>query len=230
MSTFDGSGVLEIVRQLKQDGGARAHVPVYQDGRLLAHLVPVTWADSQDPEAIARLARWREGGAHGFPSQFPVTLDGTQRWAIKGLLELPDRLLFWVHGADGTPVGHVGLYRFDFDKRQTEIDNIVRGEKGILPGAMQAAVQTLIDWTFQNLGMETLFLRVFSDNAQAIRLYERCGFHETMRFPVARVDEPNCVRWVEVDGEYREPIERYFVTMRLPRAVWLQRNVAGAAA
>jgi RimJ/RimL family protein N-acetyltransferase len=180
-------------------------------------LVPVTREDLDDAAAITRLARWREAGAHGFPSQFTVTEEGTKRWLQKGLLEVPDRLLFWVEVPGLGPVGHVGLFRLDAGRRALEIDNIVRGEPG-LPGLMHDAVSALIDWSFGALGVRALYLRVFSDNERAIRLYERCGFEETMRVPVARVEEPGCVRWVEVGGEYREKVTRYFVTMVLPAA------------
>jgi RimJ/RimL family protein N-acetyltransferase len=213
--------VLETICACKQGGCAAPVLPqVHLDSRPVASLEPVTWKDEANPDAIMRLARWREGAADGFPSQFPVTLAGTQRWLRKALLEVPDRVLFWVRLHDGTPVGHVGLFRYDAIERAIEIDNIVRGAQGIVPGIMFGAVQALVDWAFDALGMETLYLRVFSHNDRAIRLYERCGFHETMRMPVAKQIEGDAIRWVEVDGEYRQPVSRYFVTMRLPRADW----------
>src|SRR5262249_24949347 len=154
-----------------------------------------------DAESVARLARWREAAADGFPSQFPVTVAGTQRWLLSGVLQVPDRLLFWVRTNDGRPVGHVGLYHYDSAGRTIEIDNIVRGELALAPGIMYGSVRQLVSWTFETRSMSALFLRVFSDNARAIRLYERCGFHETMRMPLKRVAEGEVIRWLEVNGE-----------------------------
>jgi RimJ/RimL family protein N-acetyltransferase len=223
--------VLETICACKQGSCAVPVLPpVRLDGRPVASLEPVTWKDEANPDAIVQLARWREAAADGFPSQFPVTLAGTLRWLRKDLLEVSDRVLFWVRLHDGIPMGHVGLYRYDAVERAIEIDNIVRGVQGIVPGIMLGAVQALVDWSFEALGMETLYLRVFAHNARAIRLYEGCGFHETMRMPVAKQIEGDVIRWVEVDGEYRQPVTRYFVTMRLPRADWVGMKALPKAA
>jgi RimJ/RimL family protein N-acetyltransferase len=213
--------VLDTLWQLKQAVGCAAmHLPVVQHGQTVARLEPVTWQDATRPEAVKLLAAWREAANPFFPAQFPVTLAGTQRWVVKQLLEVPDRLLFWVKGNDGTAVGHVGLFRFDWDARSVEIDNIVRGMQGALPGIIHASVQTLLQWTYEALHMDEVFLRVLSDNERAVKLYARCGFRETMRVPLARQQEGDVVHWVEVNSEYRQPVSRYFVTMRLTRAEW----------
>jgi RimJ/RimL family protein N-acetyltransferase len=115
-------------------------------------------------------------------------------------------------------VGHLGLFRFDFEDRSVELDNVVRGSEGTAVGVMTDSVNTLIEWGFASLGMETIFLRVLSDNTRAIQLYTRCGFRESMRVPLARVEVGDVIRWEEVDGTYRKPVSRYFVTLYRPRA------------
>ncbi len=216
MSEAFGSQVEAQFRELKHAPRLRVvAVPTAQEP---GWLEPVTWSDLESPEAIRRLGTWRERGADGFPSQFPVTDEGTARWLRKGLLEVPDRMLFWVNVPGAGLVGHVGLFRLDAGRRAMEIDNIVRGEPAVLPGIMFQAVTALIDWSVATLGLEHLSLRVFSDNARALRLYERCGFRETVRAPVVRVEEAGGVRWEEVGADYREPVGRYFVTMHLPAA------------
>ena len=106
-----------------------------ESGRVVGSAEPIAWADAQRPESTALLAKWREKANPFFPSQFPVTLEGTHRWLVKGLLETADRILFWVKTADGRPVGHVGLFRFDFENKSVEVDNIVRGEEGVCPAS-----------------------------------------------------------------------------------------------
>jgi RimJ/RimL family protein N-acetyltransferase len=191
-----------------------------QHGRSLGWLIPVTWDDAESRDAVTLLADWRHAAADAFPSQFPVTLEGTGGWLRQQVLEVPDRLLFWVCDLDGNRLGHLGVFRFHEAQRHIEVDNVVRGVPGVLPGVMQSALWALLDWVFAKLDMNSVFLRVFSDNDRALRLYERCGFTETMRMPVARVEDGDTVRWVEVDGSYREPVHRYFVTMRLLRQEW----------
>src|SRR2546430_10207579 len=130
---------------------------------------PVRWHEAERQHAIALLGRWRERASPFFPAQFPVTLPGSQRWLLKQLLEVPDRILFWVRGSDGRAVGHVGLFRFDWDDPSVEIDNIVRGEPGILPGVIHHGVCALLAWTLATLHMDTVFLPVPSVNQLALK-------------------------------------------------------------
>jgi RimJ/RimL family protein N-acetyltransferase len=220
--------VLTTISRLKQPGAARdGSLAVHMGGGVPARLVPITWEDVDRPDSIELLARWRETAADAFPSQFPVTLDGTKRWLIHGLLEVPDRLLFWVTTSlEKKRIGHVGVFHYDFDDGGFEIDNIVRGVEGALPGIIYHSLQELLTWNFNVLGMCSARLRVFAHNDRAIRLYQRLGFRETMRMPLVRVQERDVVRWVEANGTYGQPVGRYFVTMGLDRSDWWSARAA----
>jgi len=215
MSVPDREAVLDIIRRLK-DGLSSVPVacPTAAPDHAQVVLEPVTWRDADDPRAIALLAAWRGSANAFFPAQFPVTLEGTHRWLAKQLLENHDRLLFWVRAPQGERIGHLGLYRFDFDDGSVELDNVIRGVPNAVPGAMSSAVEALARWSFAVLRMRALFLRVLSDNARAIRLYEQYGFEETMRVPLVRAVEGDVVSWEPAGADCRRPIDRYFVTMR----------------
>jgi len=213
--------VLETIRNLKLAPAANGNwLAIFDRDEWMAGLDPVTWRDVDDPDSIRLLAAWREAAQGSFPAVFPVTLEGTRRWLIRQVLEVPDRLLFWVQGPQGQKIGHLGINRLDFAARNLELDNVVRGVPRVMRGAMYSSVQTMLNWVFVTLDMRDVFLRVFSDNTRAIQLYEHCGFRETMRMPMRRVEEDGAVRWLEVDGNHREPVARYFVTMHLPRTGW----------
>ncbi len=186
-----------------------------------ATLEPVGWADVNAEDSVRLLAQWREAAANAFPAVFPVTMEGTRRWLLKQLLDTPDRLLYWVVGSDYRKIGHLGLFRFDYEARQVELDNVIRGVSAVLPGVMEAAVHTLLGWTYEQFQVNNILLRVFSDNPRAIRLYERCGFAEMGRVPLERVVEGDVTRWVEVTEPSRATSQRYFVTMQQSRAAWL---------
>ena len=222
MTTPMRDAVLATLRRFKEVGTApETALLLAENGQSVGVLHPVAWVDAQQPEATALLAKWREKANPFFPSQFPVTLEGTHRWLVKGLLETADRILFWVKTADGRPVGHVGLYRFDFEKKSVEVDNIVRGEEGVLPGVMRTAIAAMLDWAFDALGVEATTLRVMSDNDRAIKLYRRLGYKEVARVPLMREQDGAVVHWVEVDRSVGEAATaRYFVTMRLTKAEW----------
>jgi RimJ/RimL family protein N-acetyltransferase len=202
--------VRTVLRWLKE--GPPGAIPVEQEGRPAALLQAVGWRDAADAQAVDRLARWREQANPYFPAQFPVTHAGTRRWLVEQLLGAPERVLFWVKGADGAALGHLGLFRFDFARRTVEIDNVVRGVMGVAPGVMGAAVAGLCAWASEALDMAGLFLRVLADNDRALRLYERCGFAEVRRVPLRRVEEGDTVRWVE--AEAAGPAVRALVIMR----------------
>ncbi len=213
--------VLATIKNLKISSPRRGNwFAVFDRDECMTSLDPLTWDDVDDPDSIRLLSEWRVASQNSFPAIFPVTHEGTRRWLIKQVLELPDRLLFWVKSPEGQKIGHAGIYRIDFAERNLELDNIVRGVSRVMRGAMYSSVQAILSWVFTTLDMRDVFLRVFSDNPRAIQLYEHCGFRETMRMPLCRVQEGDVIRWNEVDGHYRKPVERYFVTMHLPRSAW----------
>jgi RimJ/RimL family protein N-acetyltransferase len=213
--------VLSTIRNLKLAAPRSGNwFAIFDRDECMTSLDPVTWQDVDDPDSIRLLSEWREGAQNSFPAIFPVTHEGTRRWLIKQLLEVPDRLLFWVKSPQGQKIGHAGIYRIDFAERSVELDNVVRGVSRVMRGAMYSSVQAILSWAFTTLEMQDVFLRVFSDNMRAIQLYEHCRFRETMRMPMRRVQEGEVVRWLEVDGNYRKPVERYFVTMHLSKTAW----------
>lgn len=213
--------VLSTIRNLKVAAPRTGNwFAIFDHDECMTSLDPVTWQDVDDPESIRLLAEWREAAQNSFPAIFPVSLEGTRRWLTKQVLELPDRMLFWVKSPQGQKIGHAGIYRIDFEERSLELDNVVRGVPRVMRGAMYSAVQAILSWSFTTLGMQDVFLRVFSDNRRAIQLYEHCRFRETMRMPLRREQEGDVVHWHEVDGNYRKPVERYFVTMHLSKTAW----------
>jgi RimJ/RimL family protein N-acetyltransferase len=170
---------LTQIRQAKEKPAARASwLPVFQFGRRLAWLEPVTRADLGQPQAHALLGGWRarmpDGGG-------PAA--ATADWLKGEILEAADRLLFWVKGLDGTPVGTLGLGDFDFAARRVEIRNMVRGVPELLPGVMYCAVQALAGWAFRTFGVEEIRVRVSPDNVRAVRLCERSGFRRAALNP-----------------------------------------------
>lgn len=178
---------------------------------LPARLEPLTWKDVERPESLALLAQWRQAAMDAFPTQFPVTLRGTRAWLREQVLQVADRLLFWVADEAGNRYGHLGLARFDFLGRQAEVDNVIRGLPG-LPGVMTAAVRSLVSWSRQELGLRGLSLRVFADNQRAIRLYERCGFLPSSQIPLTCLHDGPVRRWIEANTDTLPG--RFFLTMR----------------
>jgi len=204
----------EVVGKLNDYKNASADTLSVPLADSVGRLVPYTqemWKD----DAITKLfAEWREASQDAFPQQFKVTFEGTKNWAQRQLLQLPDRFLFLIEDAQKRYIGHIGLFRFDFKKRFCEVDNVVRGAD-VSPGIMTHATLALMQWAEKTLHIEQFYLRVMSNNTRALKLYERTGFHEILRVPLAKLHNADgSVAWVSGGHNIYEAPERYFVTMK----------------
>lgn len=184
-------------------------IPIYHKKILLGYLRSVTKSTLDDTAEIKRLAVWRKKHEWWFPAQFKVTVPGTKKWLKERLLETKDRFLFMIETPSGVPLGHIGLFRFDFSQRACEIDNVVRGENHI-PGIMTHSIPALIHWARKYLKINKFFLEVFFDNKRAIQLYERCGFKPIKKIPLTKKIVSGRAEWVEVkDTEKAERFNLY---------------------
>jgi RimJ/RimL family protein N-acetyltransferase len=129
------------------------------------------------------------------------------------VVETPDRLLFMI-SVNGAYLGHVGLFRFEFDDRTCEIDNIVRGESGY-PGLIEDAIANMMRWGSNRLGLKGYTLQTFSNNERSLSLYTRLGFREVKRVPLLKIEVEGGVEWVDAPADYRGPVERSNVFMVL---------------
>ena len=104
----------------------------------------------------------------------PIPEEKEHRWVQKKLAE--NAALFSMLEKDtGAFIGNIEL--MDIADRA--------GELGIaITAAMQdkgygtEAVRAMVDYGMDTLGLRRVFLKVFPDNARAIRVYEKCGFRE----------------------------------------------------
>lgn len=78
-------------------------------------------------------------------------------------------------GPERRPVGTIGLSQIDPHHGHAEY-GVLLGEEGRGRGYAGAASQLLLARAFGDLRLHRVYLRVFADNAAALRLYERLGF------------------------------------------------------
>lgn len=187
-------------------------IPIQKDALIVGYLRIVSKVSLKDPREIRLLAAWRRKYARWFPSQFRVTFKGTRKWVQEQLLEKEDRILFMIEDLNKLPIGHIGLYRFNFDERFCEIDNVIRGRK-YLPGIMTAALNTLCAWGFSELKLKSMYLRVFADNEKAVTFYRRGGFTKVEKIPLKKIVTKGAIVWKEIETD-TEKAQRYFLQMR----------------
>jgi perosamine synthetase len=109
-----------------------------------------------------------------FPGDSNLSEEGTARWLEAQLLELDDRILFFVQDPMGRKMGHVGLWRRN--ELDMELDNIIKNPVFEAKGVMSEAVKAIGRWAREFIGVEKLTLRVSPTNVHAIKFYSRLGF------------------------------------------------------
>ncbi len=117
----------------------------------------------------------------------------------------------WMIEWEGRPVGEVELAQVNRRTRTAEI-RVCVGERPLWGrGIGTAAMTASLDHAFGPMGLESVYLRVFTTNQRAIALYERLGFRrEGLLEPSRRRADPAPV-----------------LLMNLSRGRWLARQRAG---
>ncbi len=95
---------------------------------------------------------------------------------------------------DGVPVGSVYIRDIDRTHNKAEYGIFIGEEAARGRGIGSQAAVLMIQYCFETLKLHRLFLRVFADNTQAIRSYEKAGF----------VKEAYLKDDVRIQGKYRD--------------------------
>ena len=146
------------LRPIEKDDLAR-YVKWFSDPEVRGYL------DGHLPISQAQEEKWFE--------QMLTTKDrNTQPWALDAQ---PDDMAVgpWMH------IGGCGLHEIEWRHRWAELGIVIGARDYWGRGYGADAVQTLTNWAFDTLNLNRVFLRVFADNARAIRCYEKVGYqHE----------------------------------------------------
>ena len=176
---------------------------------------PITYRHIGDDLVIEDLMNWRNENIEAYTDHTPATLEGTRRWLAKFVLDNPSKVLFLVCPKDSKPMGHMGLANGLQKSGAMEMDNIVRGIKAGEKGLMTLALYDLITWVFVAIGVNRVYLRVFSDNANAIKMYTKLNFVEKHRYPLLKSKGSGSTKFKILDSSYKSGL--YFSYMELSR-------------
>lgn len=196
----------------------------------MGYLVPVCELHAKDQQLIEKLAAWRKENSRFFPSQFPVTVEGTGVWLRNNVLDVADRMLFMVTDKFGNQIGHMGYANGLNDAGELELDNIVRGVKNSNPGLMSLALEKLLDWAEEFIGPQRIFLRVFSDNQHAISFYKKLGLVEENRIPLYKYQEGQAIFYRAEKNHQHQQADQHFLRMRYePQQPWIATELISTA-
>ncbi len=174
-------------------------LPVYDARNVLyAYMKPVIAEHKiATPHYVRMLSQWRRDNPIISLGTFEITDVRTERWLDKSVIGRNDRILFIIEDLRGQEIGHLGYSSFVYDKKQCEIDKVLRAVKGSYPGVMHFAMQAILHWGFSELKLKNVTLRVISDNEHAIKFYEKLGFEHGESIPLYLHRLPDETKWEE---------------------------------
>lgn len=164
-----------ITVKQNEDAASRLSIPILStEGVTLGSLECLDWSLCKDDRIIADLTDWRQRYMHCFLTQFTATPERTRAWLTQRILPATDRILFLIRDTNGEYIGNIGLC--DITNTSAEIDNVLRGKSSHTKNLMYYALKSLMNFALETKTINDICLHVFSNNQNAINLYERAGF------------------------------------------------------
>lgn len=147
------------------------------------------------------IVKWRNSDfvREHFIYQALFTKESHENW-IRTMVETGkvDQLIICLQpeaeGEEEIPVGSVYIRDIDHIHNKAEYGIFIGEESARGRGVGSMAASLMIEYCFKQLKLHRLFLRVFADNKQAIRSYEKAGF----------VQEAYLKDDVRIQGQYRD--------------------------
>lgn len=86
--------------------------------------------------------------------------------------------IFAIETLDGQFIGEVELNQITWRRKQAELHICIGDRRYWDKGYGTEVVQAVLKIAFQEMGLESIYLRVYRHNRRAIRCYEKCGFQK----------------------------------------------------
>ncbi len=174
-----------------------------------------------EKDDLPRFVKWlADEETRSFLSQhLPYSLMQEERWYEDNLKAREEQawaidvqpegaaLVPWEH------IGSCGFFHLNWRCRHAEAGILIGARERWGQGYGSDALRTLVHWGFYTLDLNRIYLRVFDDNARAIRCYQKVGFVEEGRL---RQDDYR-------NGAYRDTL-----LMSMLRSEWDSQVAAGA--
>jgi acetyltransferase, GNAT family len=131
-----------------------------------------------------RNLRNKEENRKCFIYQKEITKEEQENW-YKKYSEKEEDLMFsaFLKENEEYPVGFAALYNIDKNNKKCEFGRIIVDKSKVTKkGIGYQITKCLCDIGFQDLGLDMIYLEVFSDNIPALKTYLKVGFIEKNRY------------------------------------------------
>lgn len=107
-----------------------------------------------------------------------LTFEQHRNWVMNSYMPRDNDFIFVIESKiHGWPVGQISIYDIDFEKRRGEYGRVMIGEAAASgKGLAREATRLILEFAFEVLGLDEVYLSVFASNERAIALYKACGF------------------------------------------------------
>lgn len=178
-----------------------------------------------EPSTISLMTKWRKRYVDYFGTKFIPTYERTKKWIKEQLIDNDKRILFLIV-LNKKKIGHIGLASFDDRKKCAEIDSVLKGEN-TNHKIMELALREILKFGFNDLRLDSIWLKVFSDNYKALNLYERCGMLTIDSIPIKRVYTNDGWIWKETALKKNEFPERFYNVLEITKKRFVGTNTHG---
>ena len=138
----------------------------------LVYLTPMSYDDCED------FLRWRNSDfiKSFFIYRKDITLEEQKKW-IREKVETGHVLqyIIWDRNAN-KKIGCVYIQNIDRESKEAEFGILIGEQEYVGGGRGTESARLLIDYAFEKLNLERIYLRVLKDNDRARRSYEKVGF------------------------------------------------------
>jgi diamine N-acetyltransferase len=123
---------------------------------------------------------WRNQNREWFLDSAVLSMDQHRTWFERYLARENDCIFIIERLPSGEPVGQISLYNIDTIRKEAEYGRLIIGEPSARRrGIASLSTHMLLEYAFENLGLQTIALEVLATNLPAIALYRKCGFLTT---------------------------------------------------
>jgi len=144
---------------------------------------------SIDSEYVKLLTKWRNIHYKWFFSWVKVTHESTYGWLKQYYVPSPSDIIFFIEDKKYNKFGCMAVY--NISANSCEVGRFMKGDSNAPKGGMTVALNSMLNWIYNNLKVDTVYLEVFESNIQAIKLYQRCGFVIKKRIPLEVIENDN---------------------------------------
>ncbi len=129
-------------------------------------------------EDEALILKWKENKnlRNLIGTIFPINELEHQKWFENKMLDKNGRI-FIIEENYQNPIGLIGFNQIDWINRNAELFIFIGNKQYRGKGIGEQATNIILDFAKENLNLVMIYLKVFSFNDSAIKMYEKIGFN-----------------------------------------------------